>query len=617
MRYLGNKSKILPYIEDVIEKYQIEGKTFADIFAGTSSVGDYFKDKYEIISNDFMFYSYVLSKAKLSFGSIPKFTEFRKVYNVDIYEWLNKKEYLMNETFFVTKNYTPIGGRMFFTEDNGIKIDGIRQEIEKIYKDALISEEEYYFLIASLLESVTKVSNTSGTFEAYFKFWESRAEKDFILEPLAFNEKKLFSKNTVFCEDTNKLVRKIEGDIVYIDTPYTVTQYVSAYHFFETLAKYDSPEIKGVGGKRDRENKNSLYARKNEAKNQFEDLFRQLNFKHVIVSYSNQGVIPVDELIDLAKHFAKDNKVYVEKINYQEYQNHRSSNKRNGEKLNEIIIYFEKNIEINKSPLNYSGSKDKIVSEIIKYLPYHIENFVDVMGGAFNVGSNIFALNSVTYNEINPMIYKIISDLMNTDKKEYVNSVEKYISKYKLEKKDKDSFNNLKNYYNDNKDDSIALFVLHMYAFQNMIRFNSNQDFNTPIGVAGYSNDMKNRILNFNIKSPKLILSNEDFENIKWDKYSKDTIFYFDPPYYITTAGYNDGKRGGKGWTLEQEENLLKTLEYLNKNGYKFILSNVIKHKEREHTLLINWVNKNKFSICEIGISGWRYSKNEVLIFNY
>lgn len=617
MRYLGNKSKILPYIEDVIEKYQIEGKTFADIFAGTSSVGDYFKDKYEIISNDFMFYSYVLSKAKLSFGSIPKFTEFRKVYNVDIYEWLNKKEYLMNETFFVTKNYTPIGGRMFFTEDNGIKIDGIRQEIEKIYKDALISEEEYYFLIASLLESVTKVSNTSGTFEAYFKFWESRAEKDFILEPLAFNEKKLFSKNTVFCEDTNKLVRKIEGDIVYIDTPYTVTQYVSAYHFFETLAKYDSPEIKGVGGKRDRENKNSLYARKNEAKNQFEDLFRQLNFKHVIVSYSNQGVIPVDELIDLAKHFAKDNKVYVEKINYQEYQNHRSSNKRNGEKLNEIIIYFEKNIEINKSPLNYSGSKDKIVSEIIKYLPYHIENFVDVMGGAFNVGSNIFALNSVTYNEINPMIYKIISDLMNTDKKEYVNSVEKYISKYGLEKKDKDSFNNLKNYYNDNKDDSIALFVLHMYAFQNMIRFNSNQDFNTPIGVAGYSNDMKNRILNFNIKSPKLILSNEDFENIKWDKYSKDTIFYFDPPYYITTAGYNDGKRGGKGWTLEQEENLLKTLEYLNKNGYKFILSNVIKHKEREHTLLINWVNKNKFSICEIGISGWRYSKNEVLIFNY
>ena len=268
MRYLGNKTKILPYIEDVIKKYHIKGKIFADIFAGTSSVGDYFKDKYEIISNDFMFYSYVLSKAKLSFDSIPKFTKFKKKYKTDIYDWLNEKEYIMDETFFVTKNYTPVGGRMFFMEKNGIKIDGIRQEIEKIYNDDLISEEEYYFLIASLLESVTKVSNTSGTFEAYFKFWESRAEKDFILEPLVFNEKKLFSKNTVFCEDTNKLVRKIEGDIVYIDTPYTVTQYASAYHFFETLAKYDSPEIKGVGGKRDRENKNSLYARKNEAKNQ-------------------------------------------------------------------------------------------------------------------------------------------------------------------------------------------------------------------------------------------------------------------------------------------------------------------------------------------------------------
>lgn len=54
MRYLGNKTKLLDFINGVIEKYGIEGETFADLFSGTSSVGDFFKDKYTIIANDYM-----------------------------------------------------------------------------------------------------------------------------------------------------------------------------------------------------------------------------------------------------------------------------------------------------------------------------------------------------------------------------------------------------------------------------------------------------------------------------------------------------------------------------------------------------------------------------------
>ncbi len=69
------------------------------------------------------------------------------------------------------------------------------------------------------------------------------------------NEQELFTENYVYNEDTNSLVRRIEGDIAYIDPPYTVTQYVSAYHMLDTIAKYDSPEIKGVGGKRGRGDK--------------------------------------------------------------------------------------------------------------------------------------------------------------------------------------------------------------------------------------------------------------------------------------------------------------------------------------------------------------------------
>lgn len=616
MRYLGSKVKLLPAIEAVINKYNIQGETFADLFAGTGCVGDYFKEHYKIISNDFLYYAYVFNRAKLCFSNIPQFEKFVEIYGCNIFDWLNNRDYMPNNTYFIYNNYTPHGGRMFFTDDNGIKIDGIRQDIENFKADDLLSDDEYYFMLASLLESVTRYSNTSGTYEAFFKFWDSRAEKSFQIEPIDMNVVDNISENVIFSEDTNHLVRNIEGDIAYIDTPYTVTQYVSAYHLLETLARYDYPKITGVGGKRGRGSKNSLYARRLEAKSQFEDLFRQINFKHIIISYSNQGLVPIEELVELAKLFAVDHRVYVETFDYREYQNHRSSNKRNGKKLNEIIIYFEKDLSINKSPLNYSGSKDTMLPKIIKELPYQIDTFVDVMGGAFNVGANIVATNAVQYNEINRQIFNVISWLLSSDKSSVINDVENCIERYALEKGLREQYDILRQDYNT-EEDCIKLFVLHMYSFQNMIRFNGSQKFNTPIGVAGYSDDMRNRINNFKIKAPNVIMTNNDYAELDWSKYPKNTLFYFDPPYYITNAAYNDGKRGGKGWGIQEEIELLRTLTEIHELRYKFLLSNVIKHNGKTHDVLVKWAEEHEFKIIDAGISGWRYAKNEVLIKNY
>lgn len=616
MRYLGSKVKLLSAIEEVIKENNIEGDTFADLFAGTGSVGDFFKDRYKIISNDSLYYSYVINRAKLNNTSIPKFQKFKKNYNQNVFDWLNNQEYIPDSSYFFYKNYTPIGGRMFFTESNGIKIDGIRKKVEELFINKIINEEEYYFLIASMLESLTKVSNISGTYEAFLKFWDSRAEKDFILQPLEINETNLYKKNSIFNKDTNELVREIKGDIAYIDPPYTVTQYISAYHMFETLARYDFPAIKGVGGKRGRGDKNSLYAQKTKAKFIFEDLFRQIQFKHILISYSNQGLVPIEELCELASHFAVDGKVKFNHYDYREYQNHRSSNKRNGENLSEVIIYFEKDLQINKSPINYSGSKDTLVPEIIKVLPAKVDVFVDAMGGAFNVGANITALNKVVYNELNPFVYDLISWIVSKPKEELVNAIENKIAEFGIEKSNEDAYKRLRDEYNANQN-PLELFVLHMYSFQNMIRFNGSHKFNTPIGVAGYSDDMKKRILSFKVKAPELELLNVDYVDIDWNSYPSNTVFYFDPPYYITSAAYNDGKRGMKGWGLNEELELLNSLKHIDECGYKFILSNVIRHREKEHTLLIKWVKENNFRIVDAGVSGWRYAKNEVLILNY
>lgn len=617
MRYLGSKIKLLDQIESVIDDNHIDGEIFADLFAGTGCVGDYFKDRYKVISNDFLYYSYVFNKAKLMNTKIPQFKIFKEVYGEDIFDWLNAQVYSPDDTYFVYKNYTPIGNRMFFTEDNGIKIDGMRKNIETLYQNEIVEEKEYFFLIASLLESVTRVSNTSGTYEAYFKFWDSRAEKSFTLEPLELNCVGQVSENIIFCEDVNKLVREISGDIAYIDPPYTVTQYVSAYHMLETIAKDDSPAITGVGGKRGRGDKNSLYAQRTQAKKIFEDLFRQIQFTHVLVSYSNQGLVSLEELLELAREFAVDGDVKVNNFNYREYQNHRSSNKRNGKSLNEVIIYFKKDLEINKSPLNYSGSKDTMVPVILKELPHNVDTFVDVMGGAFNVGANVQATNKVVYNEINPFIYSIVKWLLEGDKKDKVAEIEGVIKEFGLNKRDKRSYTALRDRYNNEDQSILYLYTLHMYSFQNMIRFNSKHKFNTPIGVAGYSDDIKNRLLNFRVKAPEYELLNMDYTNIQWDLYPQDTVFYFDPPYYITSAAYNDGKRGMKGWGITEEIEMLTILKQIDQLGYKFILSNVLEHNGKRHELLERWIDENRYRIIEAGVSGWRYAKNEVFIVNY
>lgn len=616
MRYLGSKIKLLSSIEAVIEENGIQGETFADLFAGTGVVGDYFKNKYKIISNDFLYYAYVINKAKLENSGVPKFDSFVKSKKEDIFVWLNNLSFHPDDTYFVYNNYTPKGGRMFFSESNGIKIDGLRLIIEELYRDGLVNNAEYYFLIASLLDSMTKVSNTSGTYEAFFKFWDSRAEKELVLEPIDITEATLKDENIVLNEDTNSLIRTISGDIAYIDPPYTVTQYVSAYHMFETVAKYDRPEIKGVGGKRGRGDKNSLYAQRTKAKNAFEDLFRQLQFRHVLISYSNQGLVPIEELCELASHFAVDGKVKINHFDYREYQNHRSSNKRNGKSLNEVIIYFEKDLSINKSPINYSGSKDTLLPMILKELPPNIGTFVDVMGGAFNVGANVTAINKVVYNEINPFIYDLVRWACDTDKTEKIESIERIIEEYEMEKGNKESYLKLRDAYNLEPTNE-GLYVLHMYAFQNMIRFNSNLKFNTPIGVAGYSEDIKQRLLRFVPKCKNVEFSNNDYVNIDWNSFEENTLFYFDPPYFITSAAYNDGKRGMKGWGSKEEEELLNILSMLDSKGYKFLLSNVIEHKGKTHNLLLKWANEHQYKIINVGVSGWRYAKNEVLIKNY
>lgn len=620
MRYLGNKTKLLHFIDSVIEKYDIKGEVFADLFAGTGSVSDYFKGRYRIIANDYMAFSSILCKARLLNKEQPKFDRFVTKYHTDPFTWLNEKVYEPDENYFIYKNYTPRSEekRMYFTEENAVKIDGMRQDMEALYAEGSLKEGEYVFLLASLIESVMKVSNTSGTYQAYFKFWEQRSLKPFLLEPLEMNcTEQVDGKNQIFNENTNALVREISGDIAYIDPPYTTTQYTNSYHLLETIARYDSPEIFGKTGRRAKREL-SGYSNRQKALEEFEDLFRQLDFTHVLVSYSNQSLVPLEELVALAKLFAVDHQVFVETYDYREYATNNLSYKGNGGQLKEAVIYFRKDGEINKSPLNYSGSKDVLLPLIYKQLPKHVGTFVDAMGGAFNVGANVFAAEKVVYNEYNQYVYGIVEMLVQTPPEEMIREVEEIVAAFGLHKKDKESYLKLREFYNSNKS-PLYLFTLQIYAFQNMIRFNSSQNMNTPVGNNEWNEGTMERIRRFAVKAPECELRLGHYEEFRGelDRFPKDTLFYFDPPYFITNAEYNDGKRGLDGWDADKEAALLDFLLYLDEQGYRFMLSNVLSHNGKEHSVLKEWIEVHHFRVKEIGRTGIKYPRCEVVVTNY
>jgi len=148
----------------------------------------------------------------------------------------------------------------------------------------------YYFLLASLLESADKVANTASVYGAFLKHFKKSAQKDLVLTSAKFE--KNCNTHQVFNEDSNQLIKKIRGDILYLDPPYNQRQYGANYHLLNTIALYDDFETKGKTSMRDYQRSN--YCKKSEVKNNFEDLVKSADFKYIFLSYNNEGLMSFD-----------------------------------------------------------------------------------------------------------------------------------------------------------------------------------------------------------------------------------------------------------------------------------------------------------------------------------
>lgn len=343
MRYIGCKRLLLKEIGNVINENIKDANVFCDIFSGTCTVANYFKSRYRIISNDILYFSYILQEGVIKNNRKPAFKKLReKLSIIDPIEYFNNVSEdeilsLPEQQRFFLNNYSPKGNRMYLSCPNALKIDFIRNKIEEWKEDEIIQKNEYFYLIASLIEAIPFVSNIAGTYGAYHKWWDKRALNDIVLKDLDIREN--YQENEVYNLDGNKLIENISGDILYIDPPYNNRQYPPNYHVLETAALYDFPELKGVTGQRDYSDKKSLYCNKSTVADVFRDLIKKADFKHIVMSYSTEGLMDMEVIENILCEYGKADTLKVYEIPYRRFKSKKIGTEK---ELSELIFYIRK-----------------------------------------------------------------------------------------------------------------------------------------------------------------------------------------------------------------------------------------------------------------------------------
>jgi len=355
MRYYGCKNKLLNFLSEGVDKTGIKGRAiFCDLFSGTTAVAKHFKQKgYTVYANDFLEFSYSLARTYIQNNDYPLFAGLHKVINGingskdNINKVIKYLDNLKPLKGFIYKNYCPTGTknldspRMYFTDNNGMKIDAIRTKIQEWKNNNLISDDEFYILLTSLIEAIPYVANISGNYAAYLKHWDPRA-----LKPINLQVPKILKsngKNKAFKEDANILIRKIYSDILYLDPPYNTRQYASNYFLLELIAEgwfNEKPRIYGKTGMRFYEKQKSDFCRKNSVLIVFNNIVKNAKTKFILLSYNDEGLMTEKEIVDILSQRG------IVKILKTPYRRYRSINQNNFDpKIVYEKLYF---VEVNK-----------------------------------------------------------------------------------------------------------------------------------------------------------------------------------------------------------------------------------------------------------------------------
>ncbi|MBW8452235.1 MULTISPECIES: DNA adenine methylase [Lactobacillus] len=346
-RYIGNKTKLIPNILEKVESMIGTTGTVADPMAGTGLVSLALRKKgYRVIASDIMTYSYHHLMVDLRIGSTPSFqglvskgiVKANNSYD-NVINYLNNLEGIKG---FFFKEYSPDGkpengapSRKYFTAQNAMKIDAIRSTINDWKDRQLITPNEESLLKHNLILSVNDVANISGTYGYFLSQFKKSSLRSIHLEKInikPFNP----DGNVVMQGFAEKLSKKINADLCYIDPPYTKRQYAANYHILETIARGDNPKVIGKSGLRDWWDQHSALCTKTAGLESFNEIIQNMKCPKFIISYSEDGLFPLEQLVS---NFENVGKVSVDKINYRRFRSNHSKLPTN---LHEYLICINK-----------------------------------------------------------------------------------------------------------------------------------------------------------------------------------------------------------------------------------------------------------------------------------
>ncbi|MDE2662635.1 MAG: DNA adenine methylase [Gemmatimonadota bacterium] len=322
MRYLGNKTKLVPFLLETVDGFQETPGVACDPFAGTASVSAALKEKgWQVHAGDLMASSYALQVARVQLDAAPRYPASllpaaarngrREIGYHALLEGLAElddpggdgsgdlRDGEEPDGGFISEHYSSdetagrAHGRMYFSPENGRKIDRVRRRIERWTRGTSHSEAAAQLLIATLIEAADRVANTTGVYASFVKTMQPNALRPLELRPIDPTPREEGAGAcSAFRGPAARLLESIGPvDLVYLDPPYNGRQYPAYYHIPELLALgwATPPEIRGKTGLIPDEALRSDWCRKHRAPDALREVLEAADGRHILFSYNDEG----------------------------------------------------------------------------------------------------------------------------------------------------------------------------------------------------------------------------------------------------------------------------------------------------------------------------------------